>query len=241
MGRINSKDKMKNVALCYSGQIRDFEKCFESHVKHIIEVNKDYNFYIFFHCWGDKSLEGMTHFVGRSDRGFFSMNNINDVLDCNPDCILIEKPREFHSNLVPDPRFPHPIQNTLSMFYSIMMSNETKRIFCTQRGINIDWCLRLRTDLFFQKDLNLDDYDNDYMYVNDQYVHTNYAVNDLFSFSNDENMNQYSQTFNRIVNLVDMGCAVNPECFLGFNLQACEMKIKKVNLQKNIYNLLRDI
>ena len=232
---------MKNVALCYSGQIRDFKKCFESHVKHIINVNKDYNFYIFFHCWGDKSLEGQTHFEGRSDRGFFSVNNINDVLNCNPDSILIEKPIEFQSDLIPEPRFPHPIQNTLSMFYSIMMSNEIKRIFCSIRNIKIDWCLRLRTDLFFQKDFNLDDYDNKYMYINNQYVHTDYAVNDLFSFSSDQNMNQYAQTFNRIPEMAANGCAVNPECFLGFNLQACQMELKKENLQRNLYNLLRDV
>ena len=109
------------------------------------------------------------------------------------------------------------------------------------RDIKIDWNLRMRTDLFFQKDLNLDDYDNNLMHINNQYIHTDYAVNDLFSFSNDENMNHYSQTFNRIPEMAAHGCAINPECFLGFNLKNCAMQIKKENLQRNIYNLLREV
>ncbi|NVM34347.1 MAG: hypothetical protein HWN81_02050 [Candidatus Lokiarchaeota archaeon] len=232
-----------NVALCYSGQLRDFKKCFESHVKHIIEPNKDCNFFIFLHSWADKDLEGESYFKDRMgrDRGFYKTDNVSEVLHVNPDSLLIEKPMNFQTDLVPDPRFPHPMQNVLSMYYSIMMSNEIKRIFCSIRGINIDWSLRMRTDLFFQKDLKLSDYDNKLMYINNQRIHTEYAVNDLFSFSSDDNMNHYSQTFNRIPEMASNGCAVNPECFLGFNLKNCDMEIKKENLQRNIYNLLRDI
>lgn len=232
-----------NVALCYSGQLRDFKKCFETHYRHIIQANKDCRFFVFLHSWGDKSLEGESYFKdlrGR-DRGFYKSSDILDVADTSPDSFLIEKPIIFETDLKPDPRFPHPIQNVLSMYYSIMMSNEIKKIFCSVRNINIDWSLRLRTDLFFQKDLNLKDYDNNLMYINNQYVHTDYAVNDLFSFSNDKNMNQYSQTFQRISEMVKNGCAVNPECLLGYNLKSCGMELKKENLQKNIYNLLRDL
>jgi hypothetical protein len=233
-----------NIALCYSGQIRDFNKCFETHVKHIVEANKSCNFYIFIHSWSDKSLEGQSYFKDRlgRDRGFYKTENVLNVMGVNPDSALLEKPIEFNSDLTPDPRFPHPMQNTLSMFYSIMMSDQIKNVFCSLRGIKIDWSLRLRTDLFFHKDLILEEYDNNNLYINDQYVHTDYAVNDLFSFSKDSNMIEYSQTFRRINDMVKNGCAVNPECFLGYNLHASNAEvIKKTPLQNHYYKLFSDL
>ena len=233
---------MKNVALCYSGQIRDFKKCFESHVKHIIDANPEYNFYIFFHSWSDKSLEGKSHFGERTDRGFYKAKNVSEILDINPDSFLLEKPIAFKSDLIPDPRFPHPIENTLSMFYSIMMANNLKILFSQARNVNFDWSVRLRTDLFFTKDFKIDDYNPENMYINDQFVHTEYAVNDLFSFSNSKDMDVYSQTFVRIESMVENGCAVNPECFLGFSLHSSDLfNIKKTPLQNHYYKLFRDL
>ena len=96
--------------------------------------------------------------------------------------------------------------------------------------------------MFFTKDFKISDYNPENMYINDQFVHTEYAVNDLFSFSNSKDMDVYSQTFVRIESMVENGCAVNPECFLGFGLHSSDLfNIKKTPLQNHYYKLFRDL
>lgn len=229
-----------NVAICYSGQIRNFKECFETHTKHIINKN-DCKFYIFAHFWNDNSLIGKSYWNQFPERDSYKKENILDFLDINADCYLIEKPIDFSLNLIPDPRFPHPIQNTLSMFYSMSMANKLKNNFSSMHNIKFDWVLRMRTDLFFIDDLNLSSLHNSNLYVNNQYIHMDYAINDLFSFSSDENMNIYFSTFDKIPKLVDFGCAINPECLLGFNLQQNRVKLSRINLQNFKYKLFRDL
>ena len=231
----------KNIALCYSGQIRNFKECFETHLKHIIQANPSYKFYLFFHAWSDINLEGEKYWNEYEERDSWKIQNTLDVFNINPDSMMIEKPIDFKSNLVPDPRFPHPINNTLSMFYSIQASNSLRANFCQLRNIKIDWCLRLRTDLYFLKDLKFNEFKNNDLHINDQYVHTPYAINDLFSFGGPEIMDAYSCTFSSINQLVENNCAINPECFLGYNVAARNIPTKRLFLQNNIYKLYRDL
>ena len=231
---------MKKAALCYSGQIRNFKECFDTHLKHLIKANPDIEFYIFGHFWNDPNLYGQKYWGAYSDRGSFSEENINSVMSKGFSSILFEKPIDFKSQLTPDSRFPHPVQNIFSMFYSIELSYNLFFNFLNLTKKDFDWVFRIRTDLFFEKDLILDSFDNSNIYLNNQYVHTNYAVNDLFAFSSAENMRQYCSTFSFLEKMAGDGCAVNPECFLGFNLHSSEKNIEKVDLQNKIFKLYRD-
>jgi hypothetical protein len=121
------------------------------------------------------------------------------------------------------------------------MVNKLKNNFSSMHDIKFDWVLRMRTDLFFIDDLDLSSLDSSNLYINNQYIHMDYAVNDLFSFSSDENMNVYFSTFNVIPKLADSGCAINPECLLGFNLQQSGVKLSRMNLQNFKYKLFRDL
>ena len=105
----------------------------------------------------------------------------------------------------------------------------------------MDWCFRLRTDLYFLKDLELDALSRNSLHINDQYVHTPYAINDLFSFSRPEIMDAYSSTFSSINQLVESNCAINPECLLGYNIMARNIETNRLFLQNNIYKLYRDL
>jgi len=117
--------------------------------------------------------------------------------------------------------------------------NKLKNNFSSMHNIKFDWVLRMRTDLFFIEDLDLSSLDNSNLYINNQYTHMDYGVNDHFSFSSDENMNMYFSTFNEIPKLIDSGCAINPECLLGFNLQKNGINLFKMNLEDFKYKLFR--
>lgn len=233
----------KNVALCYSGQIRNFKECFATHLKHIIQCNRDRcNFYIFGHFWNDNSLHGKQYWDGLPERDGYSLDNVLSFLSCNPDAYLCEKPMDFKSSLTPDPRFPHPIQNVLSMFSSMNGVNLVKNAFAYKRNFKFDVTVRLRTDLYFSHNLDFRKFDDRYVYVNsDTYQHTDYSINDIFAVGNDANMCKYFSVFQNINRLVDEGCAINPECFLGFNLQKHEVPVFKISMQDRAYKLFRDV
>lgn len=232
-----------NIALCYSGQVRHFSECYPTQVKHLIEANPNYTFYKFGHFWSDASLDGQKFLDNHPDRDSWSLKQDCEILTKNFDSVLFDSPIEFDSDMEPDPRFPHPIQNTLSMFLGIQTSNAIKSLFASTRQIEFDCVIRLRTDLYFHKNINLshDQYDLTNCYLNEQYIHTDYAVNDLFAFANPDIMNKYSSVYSNIPKLIEADCAVNPECFLGANLNAHKVKIKKIPLQNHVFDLYRDI
>lgn len=232
----------KNVALCYSGQIRNFKECFATHVKHIVEANeKEFNFFIFGHFWNDNALHGKQYWNNLPERGGWDNANVHAFLNCNPDSFILEKPIEFNSQLIPDPRFPHPIQNTLSMFASMHGVNTAKNIFCYKRNMIMDVVLRMRTDLFFNKNISLTDFNSNYLYVDSRTPHMSYAVHDLFAIGSNDNMNTYFSVLNNVNALVNEGCAINPECLLGFHLNKQHVKLHKIPMQDHAYKLFRDL
>ena len=221
----------KNVALCYSGLVRNFKECIDTQIKHLIEPNKDeFNFYIFAHFW-----------VPKDSMDYLFQNEKLKSLNVQIGSLYFDRQMKFEAPIEPDPRFPHPINNTLSMFYSMNLGYNVMHNFCANQNVKMDWVFRMRTDLFFTKDLLFKDLNPEKLYINDQYVHTDYGVNDLFSFSNPENMFKYCTTIQKIESMVNDGCAVNPECFLGFNLMKNKVDLEKIDLQKEYFELYRDL
>jgi hypothetical protein len=231
-----------NIALCYSGQVRHFTECYPTQVKHLIEANPDHTFYKFGHFWSDATLDGERFLDKHPERDNWSVKKDCEILTKNFNSVIFESPIDFDSDLEPDSRFPHPIQNTLSMFFGIQTSNAIKVLFSSTRQIQFDCVIRLRTDLFFRKDICLSNeyYDFTNCYLNDQYIHTSYAVNDLFAFGNSDIMDKYSSVYSNIPALVEADCAVNPECLLGSNLNAHKVNVKKTPLQNHVFDLYRD-
>lgn len=233
-----------NIALCYSGQVRHFNECYPTQLKHLVECNPEHTFYMFGHFWSDASQDGKKFLDRHPERDNWSIKNNCEILSKNFDSVLFDTPMQFSTDIEPDPRFPHPMQNTLSMFFGIQTVNAVKTQFSFTRQIPFDCVVRLRTDLFFYKNIILSDkeYDlNTKCYLNDQYVHTEYAVNDLFAFSSSDIMDKYCSVYSNIPRLVENGCAVNPECFLGANLNEHKVSVNKIPLQNHIFSLYRDI
>lgn len=232
-----------NIALCYSGQLRNFKACFETHKRYIIDSNPKDRFFIFAHFWHDNNLQGIKYrgqIQDDKEKDFWNINNVFDFVAIGPDSFLCQTPINFESSLVPDPRFPHPMQNTLSMFFSIYKANQLQKEFSRERGFNFDISIRMRTDLFFTRNLELDKFDKNKVHIHDQVCHMPYGVNDIFAFGASEEMNEYSSVFGNIYNMANEGCAVNPECFLGYHLNSSGCKFKKTLLHNYYYRVYRD-
>jgi hypothetical protein len=234
---------MKKIALVYSGQPRDIKNCFRNHVENLIKPNSDCEIDIFTHFWYDDSSCGKFFWEDYKDRGkwdsdvrFFILNSLK------PKNIRLEKPRSFSLDefIQPDPRFPHPINNILSMLYSIEQANNLKCQHEIKHNFKYDCVVRLRSDEFFLKSLgSLYNYDMQKLNVLDEWAHLDYGLNDHFAFGNSEIMNLYSSAYSNLGKILEMGCAINPECIVGFNAQV----LNKLPVSKNNweYKLWRDL
>lgn len=230
---------MKNVAVCYSGQIRNFKECFPSFLENIVSQNPDCRFYYFAHFWYDQKLKGQMYDTGVENKGTWEEENLKNFLSINPEAFLIEKPLDFNFEITQDSRFSSLIEkNILSMYYSIEKSYDVFKNFCKLRKLNFEKIIRIRTDCFFKQKVNLDSFSEGIVLKN-QKIHTEYGINDHFAYGNVLDMEKYFQTYSKIKDIVDKGCPVLPECILGFNLINQNIKIHyAINDEFVLYRLL---
>ena len=205
------------VALVYSGQPRNLKDCYANHVHHLMRNNPDCDFDVFGHMWIDPDK----HFWDKHpNRGSWSDDDTMLMWrKWKPKRIVFETPKVFESNLTPEASIPHPIQNTLSMLYSIEQANNARNEYEKQEGVVYDCVIRLRTDLYFgdNANINLSTIDLKKMNVVERASHRSYGCNDQFAISNPVNMNAYSRTYSLVNELVESGCVINPECLVGYN------------------------
>ncbi len=208
---------MKKAAILYSGQPRDIRECCANHVHHLIRNNPDFDFDIFGHIWIDHDNP---FWDIAPERGSWKDDDAKFMLkNWKPKRIVFESPKSFKSNLTPNPACPHPVQNIMSMLYSVEQANIARNEYEKQEGVEYDCVIRLRTDVYFgdNADIKLSTLDLRKINVVERGAHRDYGCNDQFAISNSANMNAHSTTFSSIDKLVEMGCIVNPECLVGYN------------------------
>lgn len=226
------------IALVYSGQPRDIKECFPNHWETFWKTNEGCEVDVFAHMWND---EGGYFWDDHKVRGKWESWQVPFMQEnWRPKGLELEQPKVFESDVFkPDPRFPHPINNTISMMYSLYKANELKKKYEEENNFKYDCVVRLRTDtLFFSKVGPLKDYDLDYCYVKNVYAHTDYGIDDQFAFSNSENMDKYFDAYENIYDNIQDGCAINPETLMGWNLQV-RHKVKTIKSDIN-HRLWRD-
>lgn len=164
------------VAICFSGQIRTWEKCYSTWFKFIERFKKEYNCEvdIFCHAW---DFNTAPHVVlcqnedGEYPNGSYqnveglkiSEEEKNRFLDIiKPKSFLFED--EEISSRKKDETYiegkKHRLMNgdafmnwAGSQFYSIMRSCQLKKQYEYQNGFRYDLCFRMRYDLFFDDEL----------------------------------------------------------------------------------------
>jgi hypothetical protein len=213
---------------------RNFQKCFESFSEKVIQPNQNYKFYFFAHFWNDNNLNGKVYDEVANIKGSWNEQNLNNFIAINPDAFLIEKPIDFNFEISKDNRFNSEIEkNILSMHYSIQKSFQICEHFSKFRNIIFDKIIKNRTDVFFQKNIILDNF-SDALNIKKQYIHTDYGVNDHIALGSMIEMKKYCNVYSNFKHIIDEGCPVLPECILGFNLLKQNAKIE-FNLNDEFY------
>ena len=223
---------MKKVAICYSGEPRSIEKTFQNHLNFLINplINAGVEVDIFAHIWFDPSLINKPFWESYPSRGIWLESTPNFIVDyIKPKSYIIEKPKEFNDkDFKPDPRFPHPIKNMLSMFYGIENAFTLKRAYEAKTNKKYDFSVRIRPDLMFSSLFsNLDEISPvSVNVIYDTNKHTIYSIGDHFAIGSNDLMNVYSVVFSNFKKIIESGSAINPECLLGYWLKMNSIEVK---------------
>lgn len=231
------------VALCISGQARSVKENFENIRKNLIVPN---NADVFVHTWYDEKDVGL-RFNGKDkeEKGFVNKAILKpDTKESigakyKPILMTVQNQVEFlpieHRELRHDDE-KNPYRNRwyiqpqfcLSMFFSIMECNNLKTSYELENNFIYDAVIRARFDLELNKEYSMTDFDQSYMNVN-AHSHNEYSKQDVFAFSNSKNMNTYSDTFNRVDDLMSIyNVEFCPEILLGANLSLSNIETRPV-------------
>ena len=155
---------MTRIALCYSGQPRDFIHAVENHREHF-GLGKD-NVDVFAHLWFDESVVGRVFTI--PSKGVWPGSEIKDWISENwkPKKIVYEPPRGFNEEISNWRDFGHPKDNQISQFYSMEQVMKFKRDHEEKHNFKYDYVVRMRTDTVFLKPFGkIEDYDKDKLHV----------------------------------------------------------------------------
>jgi hypothetical protein len=181
------------IAICISGQPRNFKQSYKSLKTYFLDK---YDCDIYFHTWKTPNFES-TNFGGGNYQYQLNESDYNELIELyQPKHFILEQPITFDASNYQCPIWRQPLNNTLSMFYSIYKS------FQLIEG-NYDYVIRTRFDIDYSKfnlefpkeDLILPEWNTDF-----RVKHRGYY--DIFAIGTQPAMKVYSEVFSNIISYI---------------------------------------
>ena len=149
------------IAVCFSGQLRTWRKCYESwhNLFSRFDIEVDY----FYHFWNFNTLANI---LNDTTPNIISQDELDEIYDIlKPKKFIIE---DHDKNLkvindlkIMGENYPlsggTPVYWSGGQFYSHMRSVHLKRQYEIEHNFNYDICFRMRADLFFNQS-SIDDF-----------------------------------------------------------------------------------
>jgi hypothetical protein len=181
------------IAICISGQPRNFKQSYTSLKKYFLDKH---DCDIYFHSWKTPSFES-TNFGGGNHQYQLNEEDYNELVELyQPKNYILEQPIVFDASGYQCPIWRQPLNNTLSMFYSIYKS------FQLIEG-EYNYVIRTRFDLDYSL-FNLEPPENN---INIPEWNTDPNVKhrgfyDVFAFGPQPLMKVYSEVFSNIISYI---------------------------------------
>ena len=181
------------IAICISGQSRNFKQSYVSLKKYFLDKH---DCDIYFHSWKTPSFES-TNFGGGNHQYQLNEEDYNELVELyQPKNYILEQPIVFDASGYQCPIWRQPLNNTLSMFYSIYKS------FQLIEG-EYDYVVRTRFDLdyslfnleFSENNINIPEWNTDL-----NVKHRGFY--DVFAFGPQQPMKIYSEVFSNVISYV---------------------------------------
>lgn len=182
------------VAILISGQPRNFDKGYkELYESYLSKYNCD----VFFHTWDDTKFKATQFFHDRPPNEYLMEDTWKDELIqlYNPKKFEIEPPQIFDNKKIVDPIWRQPLQNSKSMWYSVM-----KAFQLVPDGYDV--YIRTRFDLRYEPSLiDLSTLDLTKLHVwdwdtDERVKHRGYY--DVFAVGTYDHIGIYSELYNKI-------------------------------------------
>jgi hypothetical protein len=190
------------IAICISGQPRNFKIGYESLKTYFLDK---YDCDIYFHTWKVNNFES-TNFGFGNHQYYFDKDDYYSLnFLYQPKNHILENPIVFDMSNYKCPIWRQPLNNTLSMFYSIYKSFQLVEE-------NYDYVVRTRFDIDYSK-FNLE-WPNEGIILpewNTDIRVKSRGYYDVFALGKPDSMKVYSQVFSNIISYI-----TNDEDFLNF-------------------------
>ena len=229
------------VALCLSGQIRNWKKCFDSIEKQILEK---YNCDVFIHTWNTIG-NPVPHHYDINFKHNLELIDMDILKKYHPKKIKIDFPNyELFKNKIPNSRF----YNTLMMWYSVYNSNKLKCEYEYENNLIYDVNIRCRFDTLFENfeinevkentiylppNENINNPFTDLMKKTLKEIGPSYMPNDQFSYGDLNSMNYYCKVHKILENNI-YEYIHHPEGILTEHLWKKNISDTNVEINNNI-------
>lgn len=201
------------VAVCLSGFVRSYERCFEPLKKHVIDP---YGADVFIHTWTKTDRDG-TH---ETDQ-----DHLCELY--RPEKMWVEDQDVVASQFAPPEKYAGWGNQTCRgkpMFYGISRA----MMITTVKGVMYDWYVRCRFDLAFHKPLVLPDAtEPDALYLPEW---DDTSVNDMFAYGRFWPMLCYASCFHYMDQCCDEGAVACNEGILRHHLSHSNWKLSKSSI-----------
>jgi hypothetical protein len=178
------------IAICISGQSRNFKQSYISLKKHFLDK---YDCDVYFHSWKTPTFES-TNFGNGNYQYSLTEHDYNELIELyQPKKYILEEPIVFDSSGYKCPIWRQPLNNTLSMFYSIYKASQLIKE-------KYDYVVRTRFDIDYsyfnlslpKEGINIPKWNTDI-----RVKHRGYY--DVFAIGDSISMKIYSEVFSNII------------------------------------------
>ena len=192
------------IALCVSGQPRGLATAFQYVKKNLLDKH---DVTVFAHLWQDSTKD-------LAPLWMYEPKKFELEQPMNPDLSKYTR--------VPPPqpnwKVKDPVRSTYNQLYAILKCNELKLVYEEENNMKFDWVIRSRFDFAINAKIPFEELDNSKLHIpNCRMVPSRDFGNDQFAFSSSENMDKYSDTFNRIDEFYDSGTQMLCEDLMSAN------------------------
>lgn len=206
------------IALCFSGQPRFVEECFDAINQNLIRANEGNQVDVFVHTWFSEEIcerplyiNEFSSFSGGATIKIDAIERIKELY--SPVSIEVDKPLEC----VPEQEicdafirwaidgkndFGMPAadfqrkktESAYSIYYSVMRCNTLKRLEELRTGERYDVVVKMRFDNKLSRRLTFEGLDMSYIY-SENLGKPHYEISDWINFSNSTNMDKMTSIF----------------------------------------------
>lgn len=214
---------MLKIALCLSGQVRTFERCFASQKHFILDTYKPD---VFIHAWHDESLEGEQQDIqlNNNSKPIFFQQGLRQKLQelYKPLSMVLQAPMHFpipdNVNInainasMTDPRY---YNNRVSMMRSVYEAGKLKEDHEEDKNFKYDYVIRSRFDIQFNSSVPLPQEDFYVICARGAGVQ---EVDDKFAIAYNEKMNHYNKLYDHHESYINEGVPPCPHYLLTRHL-----------------------